>query len=285
MLNARSKKKVNNVLIDSHHSHLTSNSTGITSVKSYRINKALVILGFGSRRWCEQLVKANMVKVNQQLAKLHTIVYNNDYVMIGNDTRQLCILENNKIIIYNKRVGELVTKCDPQKRVTVFSNIPELIKDNYIAVGRLDYNTSGLLVFMTDGNLANYLMHPRYNWQREYLVRVHGDTLTKAQLNTIMNKGIKFAGVYYQVSSIVIHRVIKNNSWYKLVLLEGKTHEVRNIFSYYGLTVNRLIRTRFGPFLLPRNLYTGEYYQLSQLEVNQVSALLEGKGFNVNKVR
>tara|TARA_B100001175_G_scaffold12309_1_gene9587 strand:+ start:347 stop:880 length:534 start_codon:yes stop_codon:yes gene_type:complete len=172
-------------------------------------------------------------------------------------------------LIYNKPEGEIVSKKDPKGRLTVFDNLPIIKNAKWISIGRLDFNTSGLLIFTTDGNFANRLMHPRYEIEREYSVRVHG----KLNNNQIieLKSGIKLEDGLAQFQKIIHKGGERSNNWYQVILKEGRNREVRRLFEVFNMTVNRLIRIRFGEIRLPLNLQKGSYIELSQ---SQVSSLL-----------
>jgi 23S rRNA pseudouridine2605 synthase len=171
-----------------------------------------------------------------------------------------------RVLIYNKPVGELVTRDDPEGRKTVFSNLPP---GRWIAVGRLDLNSSGLLLFTDSGELANRLMHPRYELAREYLARVQGlraEDVDKLRRGVPLEDGeARFEEIESQGKSEGANR------WYRVVLREGRNREVRRLFEAVGAKVSRLLRIRYGPVSLPRELAAGQWRELGPSEVKGLS--------------
>ena len=166
-----------------------------------------------------------------------------------------------RVLLYYKPAGEIVSRLDPQGRPSVFSHLPPLRNAQWIPVGRLDFNTSGLMVFTTSGDLANYLMHPRNQIEREYAVRVLGE-LTEEQMERL-RRGIRLEDGPAQFLSIEPLCGGGANRWYQVVLKEGRNREVRRMFEALGLTVSRLIRVRFGPFALGESLHRGKGEELA----------------------
>jgi len=177
-----------------------------------------------------------------------------------------------RVLLYNKPIGELVTRSDPGGRPTVFQRLPRLRDGQWVAVGRLDLNTSGLLLFTDSGELANRLMHPRYQIEREYLVRVLG-RLSEATRRRLL-RGVMLEDGEAAFALLERQRDEAGdaaNQWYRAVLREGRTREVRRLFEAVGLRVSRLMRVRFGALRLPRNLQPGRW---TELEQHQCAALL-----------
>ena len=248
-----------------------------------RIQKFLADQGIGSRREIESWIKLSRIKVNNQIAILGTKVNGSEKISLdgkilittnkinqinGGTTRindKLINSRDIKIILYNKPVGKICTRSDPNNRPTVFMDLPKLQSSRCVAVGRLDLNTSGLMLFTNNGDLANKLMHPSYNQEREYMVRVFGNVTPQIKNNLI--KGIKLSekeGVA-KFKTITFVKQKNANAWYKVVLTEGKNKEVKRLFASQGLVVNRLIRIRFGDILLPMDLKAGEYKFINYL--------------------
>ncbi len=240
---------------------------------SERLQKFLANIGIGSRRKIELLINEGRIKVNGKIAELGCKVDQDSEIFVDNkkiiiakskelSTKKLS--ENKqkvKLLIYHKPVGKICTNDDPENRETVFSDLPVLQNSRWISIGRLDLNTSGLLLFTTDGEFANKLMHPRYNHEREYLVRVLGslDSITIKKLLA----GIELEDGLAQFKSIIRHNSNSDfqasNNWYRVVLTEGRNRVVRRLFDAVGCKVNRLIRIRFGNYKLPLDLKPGCY--------------------------
>ena len=234
----------------------------------------------------EKLIEQGQVLVNGKTAKLGDKVQPTDKVLI-NHRRQLKLNFADRlprILLYHKEVGELVSRNDPRYRQTVFMRIPLLKDQKWRVVGRLDMNTSGLLIFTTSGDLVNRFSHPRFAIDREYAVRVKG-ILTIEQMHQLTHKGVMLSDGLAKVASIQERQVVDERSqyrWYNLVLQEGRNREVRRIFEFFGLIVSRLIRTRFGPIAMPPRLKSGLYYELNEVEVEYVLKEM-GVLKNINK--
>lgn len=239
---------------------------------SERLSKALSMSGVGSRRGCDQMIIDGQVLVNGKKAEIGQKITQKDRVeALGRPIRIKWQDRLARIIIYHKPEGELVSRDDPEGRQTVYDKIPVLQNKRFTAIGRLDFNTSGLLIFTTSGELANHFMHPRYEVEREYAVRIYGDELTKEQMDE-MKEGIMLEDGLAKFKEI--HKLEKTsdsrNHWYSVTILEGRNREVRRIFEHYELTVSRLMRTRFGPIALPPRLKRGTYYELNEIEVSRI---------------
>ncbi|MCX8514216.1 MAG: hypothetical protein RL017_592 [Pseudomonadota bacterium] len=244
-----------------------------SDAQTMRISKALSMSGVGGRRYCDKLVEEKKVLVNGKLAQLGQQICSQDKVTVLD---KLVVIKwpdrLARIIIYHKPEGELITRSDPKDRTTVFDKIPLLKNKRFIAIGRLDFNTSGLLIFTTSGELANHFAHPRYEIQREYSVRIYGKELTPEQINQLKS-GIKLDdgnANFLDIFKIDHQDTESKNFWYKVILKEGRNREVRRMFEFFDLTVSRLIRTRFGPISLPSRLKRGQYYELNELEVAKI---------------
>lgn len=240
---------------------------------SERISKALAMSGVGSRRTCDNLITNGKVLVNGKPAQLGQQVTVTDRVeVLGRPLRIKWQDRLARIIVYHKLEGELVSRHDPEGRETVYDRIPLLNNKRFMAIGRLDYNTSGLLIFTTSGELANRFMHPRYEVEREYAVRIYGEPLTPEQLAEL-KKGIQLEdgkASFKEIIKLDRHDSDSKNHWYKAVLMEGRNREVRRMFEHFGITVSRLMRVRFGSITLPPRLKRGTYYELNEIEVAQV---------------
>jgi 23S rRNA pseudouridine2605 synthase len=240
---------------------------------SERISKALAMSGVASRRECDNLITQGKVTVNGKPAELgQQIVLHDRVEVLGRPIRIKWQDRLARIIVYHKPEGELVSRSDPEGRDTVYDRIPLLNNRRFLAIGRLDYNTSGLLIFTTSGELANRFMHPRYEVEREYAVRIYGDPLTSEQIKELKS-GIMLEdgkASFKDLIKMEIQDSDAKNHWYKVLLLEGRNREVRRMFEHFQLTVSRLMRTRFGPIDLPPRLKRGNYYELNEIEVAKV---------------
>lgn len=242
--------------------------------QTVRISKAMSMSGVGGRRHCDELINQGKVKVNGQRATLGQQISHYDRIeVMGHPLKIKWQDRLARIIIYHKPEGEIVSRSDPEGRVSVFDKIPLLKNKRFVPIGRLDFNTSGLLIFTNSGELANHFTHPRYEVEREYSVRVYGQELTAEQIKEL-KRGIRLDDGVAKLDDIIkIEDGDDNrqNHWYKIILKEGRNREVRRLFEYYDLTVSRLIRTRFGPIALPPRLKRGQFYELNEIEVAQIT--------------
>ena len=222
------------------------------------MQKLLAAAGHGSRREVESWIAAGRVVVNGHTAKLGDRVNLSDSVLVDGKRVALRVETQPRVLLYHKPVGELVTRSDPEGRATVFSSLPS---GRWVAVGRLDLNSSGLLLFTDSGELANRLMHPRYGLEREYSARIRG-ALTAAEESKLL-EGIPLDGVQAHFDSIRRERAGEGtNRWYRVVLKEGRNREVRRLFEALGHPVSRLVRIRYGPIALPADLAPKSWREL-----------------------
>lgn len=236
---------------------------------SEKIQKILAMQGFGSRREIEQWIAAGRIKVNGIVALLGARIDETAQVLLDDMPVKIKNTASNDIVLlYHKPEGELCTRDDPQGRPTVFEALPIPKQGRFISIGRLDLNTSGLLLFTTNGELAHRLMHPSYEVEREYAVRVLGEA-NDAQLDQLLT-GVLIEGEMARFTRIEAMHSVGTNTWYRVVLLEGRQREVRKLWQAVGLTVSRLIRVRFGPIQLPRSLEKRQFIYLSQKEVESL---------------
>lgn len=224
-----------------------------------RLQKVLASLGLGSRRAIEDWIREGRVSVNGVVAELGVRVSPNDRVLLDGKPIDLAPRASptaSVVLGYHKPVGEMTTRSDPQGRPTVFERLPPPPSGRWIVVGRLDVNTSGLLLFTTDGELAHRLMHPSSEVEREYLVRVrsHPDRDTLDQLR----RGVELEDGWARFDRIEAEASTDGHAWFRVVLHEGRNREVRRLWSAVGHEVSRLMRVRYGPVLLPRDLRPGE---------------------------
>jgi 23S rRNA pseudouridine2605 synthase len=237
-------------------------------MSSERLQKILSRAGFGSRREMERWIEEGLVKVNGALAKLGDGATAEDKISVRGRIIDNPLKNETKtrILLYHKPIGEISSRDDPKFTKTVFDHLPHLKQGRWVQVGRLDLNTSGLLIFTNNGDLANRLMHPRYELEREYAVRVHGQVspdAVKALLHGVMlDDGMaKFKKVDFRGGEGA-------NCWYHVVLSEGRNREVRRLWESQGLEVSRLIRIRYGKLYMPRSLDRGSFVELSIKEVD-----------------
>ncbi|SPU53826.1 pseudouridine synthase [Bordetella trematum] len=235
-----------------------------------KLHKVLADAGIGSRREMEELIVAGRVSVNGEPAHIGQRVAANDQVRVNG---RLITRSNAKkpprVILYHKPAGEIVSHDDPGGRASVFARLPKLRTGKWLSVGRLDLNTEGLLIFTTSGDMANRIMHPRYGTEREYAVRVLGE-MDEAQRKSLV-EGIDLDDGKASFGSFEYLGGDGSNRWYRVTLQEGRNREVRRMFEAVGVTVSRLIRTRFGDLVLPRSLRRGRW---EELDPSLVSALM-----------
>lgn len=239
--------------------------------KPERLHKLLAQSGIGSRREMEELIAAGRVTVNGETAQTGQSATPGDRIKVNGRLVNLKFSNRlPRVIIYHKPEGEIVSRDDPEHRPSVFTSLPRLTGSRWVAVGRLDFNTSGLLLFTTSGELANRLMHPRYNLVREYAVRVLGEVSLDAQQRLL--QGVELDDGSAQFSTFQDAGGDGANHWFRVSLFEGRNREVRRMFEAVGVTVSRLMRVRYGPFVLPPNLKRGQVLELGEKEVQNLLA-------------
>jgi len=230
-----------------------------------KLHKVLADAGLGSRREMEEKIVAGRVSVNGEPAHIGQRVLPTDVVKING--RPIQRRNNEKpprVLIYHKPAGEIVSADDPEKRTSVFDRLPRVSNGKWLAVGRLDYNTEGLLILTTSGEVANRLMHPRFEVQREYAVRILGELDESGRQKLL--KGVDLEDGLAKFSFLEFAGGEGANRWYRVGLSEGKNREVRRMFEALGLTVSRLIRVRYGDLLLPTTLKRGRWVEMEPLE-------------------
>ncbi len=228
-----------------------------------KLHKVLAEAGLGSRRDMEDLIVAGRVSVNGEPAHIGQRILPTDFVRINGKLIQRKVSKKPpRILVYHKPAGQIVSTNDPEGRESVFSSLPTMKNGKWLAVGRLDFNTEGLLLFTTSGDLANRLMHPRYGIEREYAVRTLG-TLEEGMRQKLLS-GVELDDGMAQFSKIADGGGDGVNKWYRVVIGEGRNREVRRMFEAVGLTVSRLIRTRYGVMTLPPNLKRGRWEELEE---------------------
>ena len=236
-----------------------------------KLQKVLARAGLGSRREMERWINDKRVHVNSQIATLGDRVRFSDKISVDGKPITFTSSKDSgrRVLIYNKPEGEIVTRSDPQGRPTIFHKLPKLKGERWISIGRLDINTAGLLLLTTDGELANALMHPSNDIEREYAVRVMG----KVTMENVkaMHEGVLLEDGMARFTDIQEFGGEGINSWYHVVIMEGRNREVRRLWESQGLRVNRLKRVRFGNVFLPPALRAGMWMEMPQAEVNALS--------------
>ncbi|MEX3789656.1 23S rRNA pseudouridine(2605) synthase RluB [Paraburkholderia sp. BR14374] len=239
-----------------------------------KLHKVLAEAGMGSRRDMEELIIAGRVSVNGEPAHIGQRIMPTDQVRInGKPVKRKLASKPPRVLLYHKPTGEIVSHADPEGRPSVFDKLPPMKTAKWVAVGRLDFNTEGLLMLTTSGDLANRFMHPRYSVEREYAVRVVGE-LAEGMRQKLLH-GVELEDGPANFLRIRDGGGEGTNHWYHVALAEGRNREVRRMFEAAGLMVSRLIRTRHGPISLPRGLKRGRW---EELEDNQVRALMASVG-------
>lgn len=237
-----------------------------------KLQKVLARMGVGSRRDVEAWIEEGRVKVNGAVATLGQRVGDRDAIAVDDRLLKREKIEEHvrRVLIYNKPEGEVCTRDDPEGRPTVFDRLPRLRSGRWINVGRLDINTTGLLMFTTDGELANRLMHPSYEMDREYAVRVRGEVdeemIERLKAGVMLEDGpAKFSDIQEAPGGEGF------NHWYHVVVMEGRNREVRRLWESQGVVVSRLKRVRFGPVFLTSELTMGRYREMGQRELDILS--------------
>ena len=235
-----------------------------------RLQKVLAASGAGSRREMEEWIAAGLVQVNGKTAQLGDKVTPDDQVTVKGSPIKLKWADRlPRIILYYKQEGEIVSRDDPQGRVSIFDRLPQAASSRWVAIGRLDINTSGLLILTTSGELVQRFAHPSFEVEREYAVRVLGE-LTDEQMRELTTEGVMLDDGLAKVERIFEQGGEGANKWYSVVIKEGRNREVRRIFEHFGLTVSRLVRVGFGPIGLPNRLKRGRFYELNPAEVANI---------------
>jgi len=245
---------------------------------SEKLQKILARTGRGSRRELEKVISEGRVSINGKVAKLGDRAEETDLIRVDghsvktqSDAEKIC-----RVLIYNKQEGELCSRSDPEKRETVFDRLPQIKGARWVSVGRLDVNTSGLLLFTTDGELANRLMHPSHEVQREYAARVFGEVDDK-MLSRLRN-GVQLEdgeASFKGIRPLDRHDEESINRWFKVIIAEGRNREVRRLWESQGVQVSRLIRTKYGEIELPKGLPRGGWQELRLKQVNYLRKLVE----------
>jgi len=239
---------------------------------SERLQKLLAGAGHGSRRGIEEWIRAGRVTINDRVAALGDRATSSDRICLDGKPLDLGgSAETVEVLLYHKPVGEVTTRSDPEDRPTVFERLPEPHSGRWIVVGRLDVNTSGLLLFTNDGDLAHRLMHPSSEVRREYLVRLRG-TPSPAVLDRL-RRGVELEDGRANFDSIEPESTEGSHSWYRVGLHEGRNREVRRLFEHEGFIVSRLSRLRYGSVELPRDLRGGAFIHLDAASIATLKSL------------
>lgn len=240
--------------------------------RTEKLQKVLARHGLGSRRDLEKWISAGRIRVNGQVAKLGDRVSSRDIIEVdGHKVAQQIQEMPTRILLYHKRIGEICTRRDDQDRPTVFAQLPPLTQGRWVGVGRLEVNTAGLLLFTNNGELAQQLMNPRRAIEQEYAVRVLGD-MSDDNMSRLMS------GIQLEDGTGRFERLVDNggsgaNHWYRVVINESRPRFIRRMLESQGLTLSRLIRVRFGPVELPRDLPQGGWLDLPSAAVKQLRKL------------
>lgn len=238
-------------------------------IEAPKLQKALADIGIGSRREIDGWIAAGRVQVNGETAHVGQRVGLGDRVRVNGKMVQLKLGDRlPRVLMYHKPEGEIVSRDDPDGRPTVFSRLPRLKSGRWIAIGRLDFNSCGLLLFTNDGGLANRLMHPRYEVEREYAVRVLG-VLTDEQIGRL-KAGVELEDGPAHFNHLVDQGGEGVNHWYRVSISEGRNREVRRMFEAVDSVVSRLMRVRYGPVALPPRLRRGQVADLAPEDVRRL---------------
>lgn len=238
---------------------------------SDRVQKFLANQGVASRREIERWIEAGEILVNGELCVLGQRITGNEKLVIHGELYHFTPKIETRVLLYHKPCGELVTRDDPQQRPKIFDQLPPLKSGRWLSVGRLDLNTSGLLLLTTDGKLANNLMHPSNEIEREYQVRVHGEV--SDEILSRLQRGVRLEDGLAKLILLEVQESRGANTWCRIVLKNGRNREVRRLWESQGLQVSRLIRIRYGTITLPRELNEGKYVELSDSKVEQLYKL------------
>ncbi|MBI5785078.1 MAG: 23S rRNA pseudouridine(2605) synthase RluB [Rhodocyclales bacterium] len=246
----------------------------VAPVETVKLQKALADAGHGSRREIEEWIAAGRVSVNGETAHVGQRIGPDDKVRVNGRLVQLKAGGSRlpRVLLYHKPEGEIVSREDPEGRPTVFEKLPRINNGRWIAVGRLDFNSCGLMLFTSSGELANRLMHPSYELEREYAVRVLGEPSAEAIQQ--LTSGIELEDGLAKFNRIADGGGEGANHWYNVTISEGRNREVRRMFEAVGLQVSRLMRVRYGPVQLPPGLKRGLWRELDPQNVATLTTML-----------
>nr|WP_131669673.1 23S rRNA pseudouridine(2605) synthase RluB [Psychrobacter pygoscelis] len=248
--------------------------TKVSTAGTEKLQKALARMGLGSRRQMEELIKSGRVSVNSGPATIGDRVTQGDEIRV--DGRLIKYKSENekrrRVLAYYKPEGEICSAHDPEGRPTVFDRLPKLTHDRWVMVGRLDINSTGLLLFTNDGELAHRLMHPSNEVEREYAVRVLGEVTP--EIASKLTAGVELEDGVAKFDDIQEAGGSGVNKWYHVKLKEGRNREVRRLFESQELKVSRLLRTKYGSFSLPKELRTGRFIELDKRDIHDLTDLV-----------
>ncbi len=247
---------------------MTKKSSGASQQPAAeRLQKVLARSGLGSRRGLEARIRSGDISVNGEVATLGTKVGQGDRIEFEGRAYRLVTgkSDTSRVIMYNKPEGVVSTRSDPEGRRTVFDHLPKVHGGRWIAIGRLDINTTGLLLLTTDGELANAMMHPSYGVDREYACRVHGEVT--GEMLQQLREGVELEDGPAHFSDIVESGGTGENRWFHVTLMEGRNREVRRLWEAVGVRVSRLKRVRYGAVFMPSRMKVGRWEELSPEDV------------------
>jgi 23S rRNA pseudouridine2605 synthase len=244
----------------------------LPAAESEKLHKVLADAGIGSRREMERWITAGRVSVNGNVATLGTRVTDVDKIIVDDKPLERARASVSRIVIMNKAEGVVCTRRDPEGRPTCFDGLPRLTDGRWVVVGRLDINSSGLLLLSNDGALVHHLMHPSGNLDREYAVRVSG--LIDDDVQGVLREGVLLDDQIARFTDIARHGGSGQNHWYHVTLMEGRNREVRRLFESQGIRVSRLKRVRYGPVVLPGTLRRGHWQEMSPADVTMVYRIM-----------
>lgn len=246
------------------------NSSESAAPKGEKLQKVLARAGLGSRREMERVIDQGKVLVNGEVARLGDRVELSD--KINMDGRRVTLTQPEKrrirVLLYNKPEGEICTRSDPENRPTVYDHLPPIKGDRWISVGRLDFNTSGLLLFTNEGELANKLMHPSSVIDREYLARIQGHV--DNDMKQRLRDGVMLDDGMAKFTDVVDGAGEGRNQWFYCVVMEGRNREVRRLWESQGVVVSRLKRVRYGNIFIPSHVRVGQWIELSDKEISDL---------------
>lgn len=255
---------------DKKEPEIIDNPISEDSAKGEKLQKVLARAGAGSRREMEKVISSGRVTVNGKVAQLGERVAVTDTIALDGKRVRINASESKaiRVLLYNKPEGEICSRSDPEGRPTVYDRLPKLQGERWVSVGRLDFNTSGLLLFTTDGELANKLMHPSSSIDREYLVRIQGEV--DDDMKDRLREGVLLEDGKARFTDIVDGQGEGRNRWFYCVVMEGRNREVRRLWESQGVKVSRLKRVRYGNIFIPSHVRVGQWIELNHKEVSEL---------------